>query len=223
LSRNELRGWFTKRRESIAIKLTQDHAAAVLGTVTELEKAVMAASKGKVAEMKQANQRLFAYEAEADGIQRDVAAELTKGELPAKDREDLMHLINRLDDVADWAKDASRNLTILLEVKVTKDIWQYIVEMSHTLVESVWVLRRSIDALTKDIAGALEMLAKIDELEHKVDELYFEAKSAFFAHPKELTPPTFIVLRDLVHDMEQVADRCEDTADIIRVIAVRAH
>lgn len=222
MSKNELRGWFTKRRESIAIKLTQNHVGAVVSTVTELEKAVVAASKGKVAETKLAKQRLFAYEAEADGIREDVAAELTKGELPAKDREDLMHLINRLDDVADWAKDASRNLTMLLEVRVTKDIWQNIVEMSHNLVECVWVLRRSIEALTKDIDGSLKMLAKIDELEHKVDELYFEAKSAFLAHPKELTPPTFVVLRDLLHDMEQVADRCKDTTDIIRVIAVRA-
>lgn len=221
MSEKELTSWFAKRRESVAIKMTREHSAKVVDTVTELEKGLVAASRGNVTETKQAVQRLFAYETEADGIRRNIAVELTKGDLPPKYREDLMHLIKRLDTVADWAKDASRNILLLLQVKVTSDLWQKLNEMGRHLVECVWALRRSIDELDKDVEKTLDLLTKVDELEHKVDEDYFDVKSTFLAH-KELESPTFIILRDLLHDMEQVADMCADTADLIRVIAIRA-
>lgn len=221
MSERDLTSWFARRRESVALKMTRDHSAKIVDTVTELEKGLVAASKGNVTETKQAVQRLFAYETEADGIRRDIAVELTKGDLPPKDREDLMHLIKRLDTVADWAKDASRNLTLLLQVKVTSDLWQKLSSMGHHLVECAWALRRSIEELDKDVEKTLGLLTKVDELEHKVDEDYFDAKITFLAH-KELEPPAFIILRDLLHDMEQVADMCADTADLIRIIAIRA-
>ena len=221
MSKKDLTSWFAKRRGDIAIKMTRDHAAKVVDTVTELEKGLVAASKGNAAEAKQAMQRLFAYETEADRIRRDIAVELTKGELPPKDREDLMHLIKRLDAVADYAKDASRNLTLLLQVKVIEELWQKLTEMVHHLVESVWALRGSIDEVDKDEEKALGLLAKVDELEHIIDENYFDARITYLAHAKELEPPTFIILRDLLHDMEQAADMCADTADLIRIIAIR--
>lgn len=222
MSDKELVSWFAKRRESVAIKMTREHAAKVVDAVTELEKGLAAASEGNATETKQAVQRLFAYETEADGIRRNITVELTKGELPPKDREDLMHLIRRLDTVADYAKDASRNLTLLLQVKVIKELWQKLTDMSRRLVECVWTLRRGIEELDKDVEKALGLLAKVDELEHTIDENYFEAKITFLAHAKELEPPAFIILRDLLHDMEQAADMCADTADLIRIITIRA-
>lgn len=219
MSEKELTSWFAKRRESVAIKMTKEHSAKVVDTVTELEKGLAAASKGNVDEAKQAVQRLFADETEADGIRRDIAVELTKGDLPPKYREDLMHLIKRLDTVADWAKDSSRNILLLLQVKVTEDLWQKLNVMGSHLVECVWALRRSIEELERDVEKALKFLTKVDELEHRVDEDYFDIKSAFLTH-KGLDAPTLIILRDLLHDMEQVADVCADTADLIRLIAI---
>lgn len=219
MSEKELTSWFAKRRESVAIQMTKEHSAKVVDTVTELEKGLAAASKGNVAEAKQAVQRLFADETEADGIRRDIAVELTKGDLPPKYREDLMHLIKRLDTVADWAKDSSRNILLLLQVKVTEDLWQKLNVMGSHLVECVWALRRSIEELERDVEKALNFLTKVDELEHRVDEDYFDIKSAFLTH-KGLDAPTLIILRDLLHDMEQVADVCADTADLIRLIAI---
>ena len=48
-----------------------------------------------------------------------ISEELSKGDLEAKEREDLMHLTQNMDNVADWAKEAGMNLQLIIEAKVS--------------------------------------------------------------------------------------------------------
>lgn len=216
-----LAGWFVKRRETIAIKMAKDHLAKAVDSITELNKAVKAASKGDSEEAELSIKRLFACESEADRIRREIAEELTKGELPSKDREDLMHLVRRMDAIADWARDASRSLKILLDVKIPDGLWSKFTTISSSLVECVWALRKSVGELDKDLEEASKLSFEVDRIEHRIDEEYFEARRAFIDYAKEIETPIFIILRDLLHDLEQVADSCEDTADLIRIMTIR--
>lgn len=221
MSKERLMSWFAKRRETIAIKMARDHLAKVVDSIVELNKGVLAARNKNVAEVKRCRDRLFSAEDEADRIRRAIDEELTKGELPPKDREDLMHLVKRIDAVADWARDAFRNLTILMDANIPNDVWDGIAKVSGSLVECAWALRKSIEALDKNVEGALKLSIEVDRIEHRVDEEYFAVKGAFLKYAGEITPPTFIILRDLLHDMELVADSCEDAADLMRIIAIR--
>jgi len=191
-----------------------------IDTVTELEKAMVAASKGEAAEAKRSIERLFVIETEIDDLRRAVFEELTRGSLPPKDREDIMHLVKRLDVMADHVKDSGRSLLLLSEASMPKDVWNELVEITKDLVEESATLRRSIEKLGSDPVEVRALAQKVDQAETRIDEHYLKTKELFLKHGREMDAATLIVLRDLLQSLEEVADSCDDTADYVRILTV---
>src|SRR3989337_1423139 len=88
----------------------QRHLATIMSAVEDLEKALKASINNNEKETKASIDRVISAEKEADRLRRVVMTELSGGELPPTDREDLMHLIKRIDMVADWSRESTRIL-----------------------------------------------------------------------------------------------------------------
>lgn len=219
----KLLDWFAGRRASVVLDLIQKHVGKVEDTVTELNRALGLAADGKKQEVSHAIKRLYEDEEETDRIRRRLVEELAKGELKAKDREDLAHLVRRADIIADWAKDAAWNLETLgaANVKIPSKIWVMLVKIGGNLVQEVQAFRKSIIRLETDADGALKEELKVEDIEHKIDEEYHATKKMFLGLPKDFSAPAFMLLRDLLKDLEQVADFCEDAGDMVRSMAIR--
>lgn len=212
--------WFAKRRKTKVLDIAGRQMILAIDTVTDLKKAITAASKGRVNETKSSVERLFVVEREIDDLRRAVFAEVTQGSLSSRDREDIMHLVKRLDVMADFVKDSARTLLILTQAKVPGEIWNLFVEMAQDLVECASTLRKSIERLGTNLAEAKALCEKVDQIESQVDEKYLKMKSLLLEHGKKIDPATLLMLRDLVESMEQVADGCDDTADYVRILTV---
>jgi predicted phosphate transport protein (TIGR00153 family) len=212
--------WFARRRRSRVLDMAYRQMTLAIDTVTELRKAITAASKGEVNETKDCVERLFVVEREIDDLRRAVFEELTRGSLPSKDREDIMHLVKRLDVMADFVKDSARTLLILTQAKIPKEIWDLYVDVAKDLVECAATLRKSIEKLGTDLAEAKALSEKVDQVEGRVDEKYLKMKGLLLEHSREIDPAVLLMLRDLIESMEQVADSCDDTADYVRILTV---
>ena len=191
-----------------------------IDTVIELEKSINAALKGDKKKAKASFEKLSIIEHEIDELRRTVFEELTRGSLRSKDREDIMHLVKRLDEMADHVKDASRAVILLLEAKVPKEMWQQFVLTATDLVECATTLRKAIEQLGIDSAKAMELAKQIDAIEGKVDEKYLISKAMLLRYSKETDAATILLLKDLIEEMEHVADSCDDTADYVRILTV---
>jgi len=191
-----------------------------IDTVKELEKSVNAALNGNKEEAKSSFQRLSLVEHEIDELRRTVFEELTRGSLPFKDREDIMHLVKRLDVMADHVKDSGRSVIVLLEAKVVREIWEQFVEIAKDLVACSTTLRKALDMLGTNPSEARELSKKVDEIESMVDEKYLKTKALLLKHADKMDSATLMLLRDLLESMEHVADSCDDTADYIRILTV---
>ena len=108
--------WFAKRRESTVVEGTKAHVLKIVDTCQELVNAVGAIKEKDEVKAKAALARLEQHERAADIIELSLNEELAIGELPAKEREDLMHLVKRIDHVADWTKSAGRNIDAIIDV-----------------------------------------------------------------------------------------------------------
>jgi len=191
-----------------------------IDTVTELERAMVATSKKDATEAKKSIERLFVVETEIDDLRRAVFEELTRGSLPPKDREDIMHLVKRLDVMADHVKDSGRSLLLLSEASMPKDVWNELVEITKDLVEESATLRRSIEKLGTDSAEVRALAQKVDQFETRIDERYMKTKELLLKHGSEMDAATLLILRDLLQSLEEVADSCDDTADYVRILTV---
>lgn len=212
--------WFNQRRKSKVLELADRQLALAIETVNELENAIAAASKKEIGAAKKQLERLFTTEEEIDSLRRTIFEESTRGSLPLNDREDLMHLVKRLDVMADHVKDSGRSVLLLLEVNIPKELWNAYEEMAKDLVECAKVLKSSIEKLGTDPAEARLLSMKVDDVEKKADEKYLKIKGLLLKSDKAVTPPMLLLLKDMVESMEQVADSCDDTADYVRILTI---
>jgi hypothetical protein len=211
--------WFAQRRKTKLLELAYRQITLAIDTVTDLDKAMNAALSSNKEEVKNSIERLFITEVEIDDLRRAVFEEATKGSLPPKDREDLLHLVKRLDVLADHVKDSARNLLILLDEKVPVEIWNSYAEITKHLVRCATMLRKAIEKLGVKPQEARKLAEEIDKIEGEVDDKYLKAKWLLLQQ-RELNVATVIVLKDLLELLEQIADTCDDTADYVRVLTV---
>jgi predicted phosphate transport protein (TIGR00153 family) len=212
--------WFAQRRKSKVLELADRQLTLAIDTVTELENSISAVLKKNVEDAKNHIEKLFRTEEEVDSLRRTIFDESTRGSLPLNDREDLMHLVKRLDVMADHVKDSGRNVLLLLEINIPKELWNAYAEMAKNLVECAKALKASIEKLGSDPIEARALSQKVDEVEKKVDENNLKIKGILLKSDKEVTPSTLFILKDLVESMEEVADSCDDTADYVRVLTI---
>jgi len=191
-----------------------------LDTVNDLERAVGAAAAGDKVTAKTTIERLFRVEEEIDDLRRSVFEELTKRSLSAREREDVMHLVKRLDVMADYVKDSARNVLVLLDADVPKEVWQAFYEMSANIVSTAAVLRESLRSLGDNPSKARAMSEKVEDEENKVDKKQLEIKSLMLKYGTKMNPSALLFLKDLLDSMEEAADSCADTGDYIRVLTV---
>jgi predicted phosphate transport protein (TIGR00153 family) len=211
--------WFEKRRKTEALNLAQEQITKALDTTTLLQQAIQSISKGKKEEAKGFIEKLWKEEEEVDNLRRLVFKELTNVAISVEFREDLMHLVKRLDVMADFVKDSARSILILLEANVPNEIWDLNVKTAEHLVQSATTLRNSIEKLGTDPVKAKELANKVNEIEGLIDEDYLEIKKLFIKLSSQVDSGTLLILNNLAEFMEQAADTCADTADYIAVLA----
>ena len=211
---------FFRDPKSKAIDLAQKQISLAIRTVENLKNAMVAFSEGKTAELNERIETIFRDEMEIDELRRLVYEELAKSSLQSKDREILMHLVKRLDVMADHVKDSARSVKILIPTKIPKEIWDINVRIAETLVKGSVLLSAAIEMLGINAPQARELTKRVDKQENVVDEEYLKAKALFFTYTKELDFATTLILKDLLEYLEQIADTCADTADYIRVLTV---
>lgn len=212
--------WFAKRRKVKVLEIADRQMTLAIDTVIELEKSIDAASKGDKEKARASFERLSLIEHEIDQLRRTVFEELTRGSLHSKDREDIMHLVKRLDEMADHVKDASRAVVLLLDAKVVEEMWKQFAKTAKDLVACATTLRNAIEKLGTDPPGAMKLAKQIDEIEGRVDEKYLKSKALLLKHSNKMDAATILILKDLIEEMEHVADACDDTADYVRILTV---
>jgi predicted phosphate transport protein (TIGR00153 family) len=214
--------WFEKRRRTKALDLAQEQISKALDTVTLLHQAAKSIAEGNKRESSQRIENLFKAEEEVDRLRMEVFKELTKGAaLFADYREDLLHLVKRLDTLADHVKDAARCMEMLADVQIPEELCNNTVRMTALLVDCAQALRGSIEKLAMNSADALGGAKQVDDIEHEIDVIYLKTKASFVKHGDQMNSGVMVIFDDLVEFIEQAADMCADTADYIVMLASR--
>ena len=214
--------WFEQRRKTRGLELAHDQITKAFDTVTWLHKATKAFSEKNFKDAKKYIDNLYVAEEEVDTLRTNVFMELSKGAaLVADYREDLLHLVKRLDTLADHTKDAARCLEMLLESDIPAELCDKTVFMTSKLVETAQTLRGAIEKISLNPNEAIKEEKKVEEIEHAIDTEYLKAKSLFVKYGVNINCGAMVIFDDLIEFIEQAADMCADTADYILVLSSR--
>ncbi len=200
--------------------MMQRHLALTMSAVEDLERAVKASVSLNDKEAKEAIERVTSSEKEADKLRRAVMTELAAGELPPTDREDLMHLMKRVDMVADWCRESTRVLSAVPMKDVPESLREAAVKMAAGVRDCASALRRTISRMTEKPEEALKAADEVERLEEHVDDL-FERSRQLLGKEEKLSVGAAILISELYEAIEMVADWCEDACDQVRIIIIR--
>ncbi|MEM2937032.1 MAG: DUF47 family protein [Candidatus Bathyarchaeia archaeon] len=217
---SELIKWFEKRRETKALATIQQHLALTTSIVEDLEKAVNAAIRNDAKEMRACIERIAGSESEADSLRRRVMDEVSRGELTPTAREDIMHLVKRVDMVADWSRESTRVLSVIPMEHVPKSIKNEFAAMMKGIKECALSLQKCVNKMMTKPEEALQAADVVEREEEKVDDIHEKAR--ILLGTEDLPKAGVAVLvGQLFEAMEMIADACEDACDYVRVIIVR--
>jgi predicted phosphate transport protein (TIGR00153 family) len=214
--------WFEQRRRTRGLELAHEQITKAFDTVNWLQKATKSFSEKNFKDTKKYVENLYKAEEEVDQLRTDTFMELSKGAALVSDyREDLLHLVKRLDTLADHTKDAARCLEMLGESEIPQELSQKTVFMTSKLVETAQTLRSAIEKISSNPAEAIREAKQVGDIEHAIDVEYLKAKSLFVKYGSSINCGAMVIFDDLIEFIEQAADMCADTADYIIVLSSR--
>jgi len=155
-------------------------------------------------------------EHEGDAVIHAVVDKLNRTFVTPFDQEDIRAIASRLDDIIDYIQAAAERL-VLYQVK-----GPYLdsMELASVLVETVRQVQAVVSML-RDLGqrrAILERCIEINRLENSGDRLYREALGRLFADGNLLE---LIRWKEIIEQIEQAVDECEDLADIIESVVVK--
>jgi predicted phosphate transport protein (TIGR00153 family) len=219
-----LESWLRTRRKILSITMIRDHSRSVVTTTEQLERCLNYALEGRRDALNKSFYVLQQKEKAADLLKKKIVAELTKGELPPSDREDLMRLTREIDHVIDWVNETGR---ILVEFNIDHapdELKKMFPGIMKVIKNCVLDLDICIDNLIeRKFQNALKAADEVERLEEEMDLLNRQARKEignFKTGSVEIGEA--ILLSQLVETLENIADRCEDTVDLVRALAVAA-
>ena len=213
--------WFGDFRNEIVLEMVREHLELTESAVNALYNMVGCACDSPE-EKKSLYNKIAEFEMRADQLRRDMIVKLTERDVFPNEREDLMELVRAVDWVADWAREAGRIMTIIPFEEAPEDIRDAAVNMSKANRDCIIMLANCIRELSRDPRKALDLADQVELLEEDIDELYMKArmimtKTTFVG----FTRGAIILFNEFLDAIETIADWCENTADIVRAIAIR--
>ncbi len=213
--------WLGKQKEKRALKLSKEHMNEIVKVVEAMKELVYSFSKGE-RDLETKSKKVMDEEKKADSKKAEVIDELSKGNFPPLNREMIIRLIMTTDDIADNARAASAKLTFLNPKNIDDDVKKGLKNLADLAFESSKLLEEAFSLLIKDPEKAIEKTEEVEKIEEKAD--YFRAKNLTPLLVKwaddSQKPGTSYFLWEVEDNIEEVLDQSENSADVIREIAI---
>lgn len=156
------------------------------------------------------------YESKGDTLIHDIIVELHKAFITPIDREDILQLAMRLDDVLDGLDHTAS----LMELYSITQPTVYMKEFVNELYGSRQEISKSIQLLSKKKSLDIHSHAvKIKDYESKCDDILRASVKELFQNEKN--PITIIQYKEIYENLELISDYCQDVANILETIIMK--
>jgi len=194
----------------------EEHLSCCVKANTELAKAIEFKMSGEDAQNN--INRVIELEEEADDIRRDIVRKLAEGVLPPMNKEDLMRFAWRQDKVGNWAKESAEMLRLVRTDSFSHELKESFLELAQRNVEAARSLQDVLNYLSKDWKMAIEKCKVVEDKETDIDMQYQRTLEILFY--SELKLGEKMAANELAKNLENIGDNCEDTSDLMKVVAV---
>ena len=214
---------FLKRETALnVLEKTIQHAQIVQECVKELEVGLKLLLKDKNLEKANKNfLKVDLLEDDADKLRRRIQKDVSKGELNPSIRQNLSHLVKRLDDVANCSTGVARRIgTIPLSFweQSSEETVSIILKIIETTVEAVEYLDKLVIDLVEERKNVRPYAKLINQYEHEVDLLNIKLRKSLQETDYNVNFFTIFTIGNIFDILEAISDSIEGVADYIMVL-----
>ena len=161
--------------------------------------------------------KVHKLENDADKTLHNMRAFLIKDFLPPIDREDIVLIGHRLDDIEDFIDEILINFNILNISMVREDV----LEFTEILIECANSVKDALENFEnfKKAEVVKEKTIAINVLEEKADRMYEKAMKNLYREEKD--PIEIIKWTTIYNCMENATDACERIADSLEDVVMK--
>lgn len=213
--------WLGRRVEAEVLEIALKHARKVVEAAAAAEKLFREYASGNAPASEAARAEVFRAESEADDVKREAIRLMSEGLIHPIDREELIRLILTVDDVAAYLKGAARRAGMVGPELIDEGVRALAAEMASRVRAQAEKLYTAVEVIRRDPKKALTLADEVERIEEEVDEVRAQAlaKVLEFCDRCERMSAC-IIAKEIVDSIENASDRCEDSADVIRSIAL---
>jgi len=169
-----------------------------------------------VADLKELSVTLKKYETDGDSLIHDLIQKLNKSFMTPIEREDILELAVRMDDVLDGIEGCIAHF----EMFSLTEVDDYMRDFLKYIVLSTDEIAKAMEHLTnKKLINMREHAILIKDYERKCDEVLRTSIKQLFLHEKD--PIRIIQFKDIYEQLEEVADYCQNVANSMDTIIMR--
>jgi hypothetical protein len=161
--------------------------------------------------------RIKELEHEADNITHEVYRQVYQTFVTPLDREDIIALAQRLDDVMDFMEGSTTAIRIygITEPTPAARALADLVRLQCLQVERAVACLRN----RRDVTRVLEQCREINRLENEADSLFLSATAELFQG--EMSSVDIIKWRDIYDQLERATDSAEQVAHVFEAIVLK--
>lgn len=173
--------------------------------------------KFDVSKINEYRTQMHEIENKADEIHHDILSKLSVEFITPIDQEDILHLVQIIDDIADAIDE------------VILDMYMYHIDaISEKTVELSKVVNKCVKALDeaavelknfKKPSALRELLIKVNDIEIEADQIYAEAIYELFG--SDAGEKVLVGRKAVYEGLEDCCDLCEHAADVIAQVIIK--
>jgi predicted phosphate transport protein (TIGR00153 family) len=171
--------------------------------------------------------RIFELESKTDALHRKLSMEIAEGAFFGGVREDILNLLEKIDNIADRAKDAARLITLTeitdekaLDILRSEDMRQFLSNLDQAVV----ALQHLVEAFRIDRKTILERVHTVQKYEEEADKFKQNMLAVLFEKFRGgIDPVTVILVKDFLFCVDDVADNADDASDVVLILVAKGY
>jgi len=215
--------WLSRKVEKEILGECKLHADAIVETVAEMRRVVYSFCEGNLDNVKRDFEKVFKQERDADNLKRGILDKLSIGPFHPITREEVVRVVLTADDVAANAKSAARKISASSSKALPDEIKDGLRGLADMDVRIAEKMREAFTKLLEDPKAAIEVTHEVERIEEEIDDYRVALVEKILKYGDKVKSITaWLMLKEAVENMENIADRSEDVADVIRSIAIQS-
>ncbi len=214
---------FLKRETTLnALEKSIKHAQKVQECVKELDHGLNLLLKDRQEEKShKILHNVDKLEKDADKLRRKIQQDVSRGELNPSVRQNLSHLVKRMDDVANCCTGVARRIVTIPFIfweQSSEETINIILEIMEITVECSVFLDKILIDLLKEGENVKNYARQINQKEHAVDLLNIKLRKSLQETDYKVNFFTIFTVGNVFDILEAVSDSIEGVADYIMVL-----